>query len=254
MSNDCVSDICGLYTEKGYATVKRVFSQESLSFLGQSFRSVLNKPETSDVGSAGSLNELIMKREAEDHGLVYNAAQSLGSAASTYQLLGSSDIFDLVSQVTGFHVHDLHLMPLYLIVQPPSDGRFDYCWHQDGAYYPWCPDLVTLWFPVNRGTNRDTGTISMIPQSHQDGLRESDTFLKNGHFKQLQSRLKAGELESEQSLEIDLGDCCIMHGHAVHRSVPNVSETPRVAGVLRIANLGALSSYERDRFYCVHSS
>ena len=221
---------------------------------GQSFRSVLNKPERSNLESACSLNELIMKREAEDHGLIYNAAQSLGSAASTYQLLGSSGIFGLVSQATGFRVQDLHLMPLYLIVQPPSDDRFDYCWHQDGAYYSWCPDLITLWFPVNRGTNRDTGTISMIPASHQSGVREADAFLKHGHFKQLQSRLDGGELEMEESIEIDLGDCCIMHGHTVHKSVPNRSDTPRVAGVLRIANLSSLNSYERERFYCAHSS
>jgi len=254
MASNCVHGLGDWYSEKGYVIARQVFSKHALAMLGQSFRSVLNKPEHGDFDQTCPLDDLIIKREAQNHDIVYKAAQSLGSAASTYQLLGSSEIFDLVSQATGFRGHDFHLMPLYLIAQPPSDDRFDYCWHQDGAYYSWCPDLITLWFPVNRGTNRDTGTISMIPGSHQHGVRESDTFLKHGHFKQVQSRLSVGELETEESIEIDLGDCCIMHGHTVHKSVPNRSETPRVAGVLRIANLGNLSSYERERFYCVHSS
>lgn len=246
--------LCDVYSENGFVTAKQVFSQKALSTLRLSLESVLNKVDHHATEPSRPLDDLIMKREAEDHSVVYNAAQSVGSAASTYQLLGSSSIFDLISELTGFHTQDLHLMPMYLIVQPPSDARFDYCWHQDGAYYEWCKELVTLWFPVNRGTNAETGTISLIPGSHRDGARETETYLKHGFFKQMQSKLKPGEAEREEMLEIDLGDCCIMHGYTVHRSVANRSTTPRVAAVLRIANLGSQTSYQRERFYCVHES
>jgi hypothetical protein len=40
-----------------------------------------------------------------------------------------------------------------------------------------------------------------------------------------------------------------MNGNTVHRSVANRSSSPRIAGVLRIANLAAQQSYERERFY-----
>jgi hypothetical protein len=220
----------------------------------QSLRAILEKSGDAHADSARSLDELILDREASDHSLVYKAAQSLGSSAATYQLLGSSGVLDLVCRVTGFRKSDLHLMPMYLIVQLPSDERFDYSWHQDGSYYPWCQDFLTLWFPVNRGTKRDTGTISMIPGSHTVGPRETDTFLKNGFFKQVQARLQPGEEEQEEVLETELGDCCIMNGNTVHRSVANRSKSPRVAGVLRIANLATQKSYDRERFYCTHKS
>jgi len=145
-------------------------------------------------------------------------------------------------------------MPMYLIIQLPSDERFDYSWHQDGTYYPWCQDFLTLWFPVNRSTARDTGTISVIPGSHHAGLRETETFLKNGFFKQMQTKLAPEEQGREIVLEVELGDCCIMSGNTVHRSVANRCSSPRVAGVLRIANLGTQQIYERERFYCVHKS
>ena len=249
-----LEDLRTSYSERGYVIARHIFSKDSLEMLCKSFRCVLDKSGTDDSDHDRSLDDFIMRREAQDHGLVYKAAQSVGSSAATYQLLGSSGIVDVVSALTGFERANLHLMPMYLIVQPPSDDRFDYTWHQDGSYYPWCEDFLTLWFPVNRGTTRDTGTISVIPSSHRNGPRETETFLKHGFFKQIQSTLQAGEAKQEEVLETDLGDCCIMNGNAIHRSVANRGGSPRVAGVLRIANLGTQQSYERERFYCTHKS
>jgi ectoine hydroxylase-related dioxygenase (phytanoyl-CoA dioxygenase family) len=244
------------YSEKGYVVAPRVFSPEALKLISDSLRAVLAKssPEGSPEEKTASIEELIMKREAQDHSQVYKASQSLGSSAATYELLGASGILDLVCEATGYDKANLHLMPLYLIVQLPSDERFDYNWHQDGSYYPTYQDFLTLWFPVNRGTKRDSGTISMVPGSHQFGPRETETFLRNGFFKQIQAKLRAGEEEQEKVLETELGDCCIMNGNTVHRSVANRSTTPRIAGVLRIASLAKQGTYDRDRFYCTHKS
>jgi ectoine hydroxylase-related dioxygenase (phytanoyl-CoA dioxygenase family) len=249
-----LQDLRKSYSENGYAIAHQVFSPSSLAMLCQGLRSVLNKFGNGHSDRTYSLDNLILEREAQDHGLVYKAAQSVGSSTATYQLLGSSGILDIVSEVTCFEKADLHLMPMYLIIQLPSDERFDYTWHQDGSYYPWCEDFLTLWFPVNRSTKRDTGTISMIPGSHRSGPRETDNFLKNGFFKQMQSKLQGREADREQVLEIELGGCCIMNGNTVHRSVANRSASPRVAGVVRVAKLGTQQSYERERFYCVHKS
>jgi ectoine hydroxylase-related dioxygenase (phytanoyl-CoA dioxygenase family) len=242
------------YADDGYVIAPQVFSADGLGMVLQSVRAVLNKSGDSEADRVCPVEDLILRREAQDHRLVYNASQSVGSSTATYQLLGSSGIVDVVSKVTGFDKAELHLMPMYLIIQLPSDERFDYSWHQDGSYYPWCRDFLTLWFPVNRGTKRDTGTISMIPGSHRYGLRETETFLKHGFFKQIQSKLQPGEAEREQVLETELGDCCIMNGNTVHRSVANRSNSPRVAAVLRIANLASQEFYERERFYCTHKS
>src|ERR1700735_756879 len=238
------------YADNGYVVAKQVFDRATLALLGESAKFVLEK--SGKDSHEASLEEVILEKEAQDHNLVYQAAQSVGSSAAVYQLLGSSPIFKAISAVTGFETSQLHVMPLYLIIQIPSDGRFYYTWHQDGSYYPWCQDFLTLWFPVNRDTGRDTGTISMIPGSHQYGPRDTETFLRHGYFKQIESKLRAGEANMEEVLEVDLGDCCIMNGNTVHRSVANRSTSPRVAGVLRIASLGTQEGYDRERFYCTH--
>jgi ectoine hydroxylase-related dioxygenase (phytanoyl-CoA dioxygenase family) len=242
------------YAEAGYAVAKDVFTTSALEALRQSFRSVLSKSLTDPTTQNLTLDELVLTCEKQDHNLVYESAQSVGSSAATYQLLGSSFIFDLVSEITGFRKTELHVLPMYFVIQLPSDERFDYAWHQDGSYYPWCNEFLTLWFPVNRKAAQQSGTISVIPGSHQSGLRRTNVFLRNGFFKQMQAELENGEEGAEQALEIELGNCCIMDGNTVHRSVANHSSSPRIAGLLRIANVGAQQSYERERFYCAHKS
>lgn len=253
-STTSLTDFQQTYSETGYVVAKKVFSGASLAFLRDSLRAVLDKSGNPEAERGLSLDEVIMRREAQDHSLVYQASQSVGSSAATYNLLGSSEIFDRIKDATGFEKHDLHLLPMYLIIQLPSDERFDYVWHQDGTYYPWCKDFLTLWFPVNRSVTRETGTISVIPGSHMNGPRDTETTYRNGFFKQMHSKLEPGEAELETMIEIELGDCCIMAGNEVHRSVANRGTTPRVAAVLRMANVGTMSTYHRESFYCVHKS
>ncbi len=253
-SASALTNLQEAYSNEGYVLAKQIFSETNLGTLRQALRSILDKSATDDAERNGSLEQQVLRCEARDHGIVYKAAQSVGSSAATYQLIGSSGILDAISTVTGFQKTDLHLMPMYLIIQLPSDERFDYAWHQDGAYYPWCQDFLTLWFPVNRSTKRDTGTISVVPGSHREGRREADTYFRDGYFRQIQSKLQEEEGAREEVLEVELGDCVIMDGNTVHRSVANRGTSPRIAGVLRMANLSTQKAYERERFYCTHKS
>ena len=239
------------YTENGYEIFPQVFRQELIDALAQTLRRCLLKDYSQGAGL--SLNDLILAREAEDHSLIYKASQSVGSSAAAYRLLGSG-ILEKVCALTGFDLADLHLMPMYLIIQLPGNENFDYGWHQDGAYYDWCRDFAALWFPINRPVGAGSGTIGVIPQSHVDGRRETNTHFRNGFFRQIDSRLHEGEAVGEHVLEMEPGDCCLMHGNLVHRSVPNRSATPRVAAVMRLAHLDPSTPYERERFYCVHKS
>jgi ectoine hydroxylase-related dioxygenase (phytanoyl-CoA dioxygenase family) len=251
-----VSESSQFYAKQGYVIAKQVFSVPVLEALKSSLRAVLAKNGHGGAASDDqrTLDELIMARESEAHSLVYNASQSVGSSAAAYQLLGQSGIFDVVTGATGFELQNLHVTPMYLIVQLPNDERFDYVWHQDRAYYPWSNDMVTLWFPVNRATTRDTGTIGLIPGSHQGGLRSADTSFRHGFFRQMESTTEQRETGEELFMELEAGDCCVMNGDTVHRSVANRASSPRVAGVVRMVNIGNLTAYEREKFYCVHKS
>ncbi|HLG98217.1 MAG TPA: phytanoyl-CoA dioxygenase family protein [Bryobacteraceae bacterium] len=238
------------YAESGYLVMGQAFSGDKLtSLLGTLCQRLSNAVTGSD-----SVDELVMAAEAENHKIVYEAAQSVGSAASTYRLLGDGGFLDNVCQITGFRESELHIMPLYLIIQLPSDERFDYGWHQDRAYYDWCDEMATIWLPVNRPATATTGTISVIPGSHRKSARESETYLRSGFFRQIEARVEPDEAAAHKVLELNPGECCIMNGDLVHRSIANRSSSPRIAGVVRLANVPAKMRYERERFFCVHKS
>jgi hypothetical protein len=238
------------YAATGYEVIPNAFGKSSLGAIAETLHAALMKNHTDVPGQ--SLEDLILSREAEDHSLIYKASHSIGSSAAAYNLLGSSRILGAVCDLSGFDPAELHLMPMYLIVQSPGNETFDYAWHQDGAYYDWCEELVALWFPINRAVKKETGTISVIPQSHSQGRRAADTYLRDGCFRQIEAKLGEQEAVHERVLELELGDCCIMDGNLVHRSVANRSATSRVAGVVRLAHLAKATSYDRDRFYCTN--
>jgi len=81
--NSGLGELRKSYSEKGYVIAPQVFSTGSLSMLCQSLQSVLDKPENGHADHACSLEDLILKREAQDHSLVYKAAQSVGSSVAT---------------------------------------------------------------------------------------------------------------------------------------------------------------------------
>lgn len=236
-----------VFREQGFAILKSVFPLEALAGLGRA----LSIRMTSDSG--GALEDQIMAAERRDHALVYQGAQSVGTSGSAYRLLGHSQFVSSVLAVTDLEESELHIMPLYLIVQLPGDRRFDYGWHQDRAYYSWSGRMVTAWFPVNRATTAETGTIGVIPGSHLRP-RASRTHFRHGYFRQIEAEVSESEMAQAQPLHLELGDCCIMEGDLVHRSISNLSSTPRVAAVGRMVTLPREATYQRERFYCVHKS
>lgn len=233
------------FREEGLAILKNIFPLEMLAGLGRAL-SMRLASETRDA-----LDDQIMAAERRDHALVYQAAQSVGSSASAYQLLGHSQFVSSLFTLTDLDESELHIMPMYLVIQLPGDRRFDYGWHQDHAYYPWCSRMVTVWFPVNRATTAETGTIGVLPGSHR-WPRTSQTHYRHGYFRQIEAEVSEPEVAQEQALHLELGDCCIMDGDLVHRSVSNLSATPRVAAVARMVALSREATYQRERFYCLH--
>src|ERR1700730_7689635 len=126
------SELMDSYHKDGFAIAKDVFQAADLSAVADSMRYVLEKGH---IPNGHSIDGLILEREQEDHDLVYKASHALGSSSSVYRLLGRSPIMEMVADLWRVTETQVHLTPMYLIAQLPSDGRFDYTWHQDAAYY-----------------------------------------------------------------------------------------------------------------------
>ncbi len=187
-----------------------------------------------DAPADATLAQLIQQAEAIDHGIVYRAGLQVGSSAAAVELIAESSILTIARIVAG--TRNIHVMPLHVAVQLPSDPRFDYKWHQEAAFYPWCRDIINMWMPLGGQADREHGTVLMIPGSHLGGVRDS-TRSGEGKFLQIEPVLRPGEADTAVTVEATPGDLVVFDANMVHASHPNTSAEPRVFGVLRIVNM-----------------
>lgn len=242
-----VVSLAGQFEADGYLILRQVFPLALLADLADGMAGVLARQGPS--ASGGSLESLLMEREADNHSLVYQASVSQGSAAAAYRLLGGSRVFEDCAEALRCRVSDLHLQPLYLLTQMPQDQRFDYAWHQDGPFHAWSKDLASLWFPVNRRSSAETGTMSILPGTHRQGIRQASTYLRDGNFRQIEVLPTDEELSRAIALELEPGDCVFFSGNLLHKSIPNPGAHPRVTGVMRLFDQSKQDGYVRDHYY-----
>jgi ectoine hydroxylase-related dioxygenase (phytanoyl-CoA dioxygenase family) len=139
---------------------------------------------------------------------------------------------------------DIHFLPLVVSIQIPQVETYDYHWHQESAFYPWCPSVLSVWFPVLDASTREGGTMTVIPGSHVGGRRGEALYTDSAEFKQVEPELLPGEAESAVAVEIGLGDAVVFDANLVHASLPNRGVRPRVTGILRIINQRDLDRYQ----------
>ena len=228
------------FNERGYVILRGIFSEANVGQIAETLRAALGQP-----GDAADqdLASRVLVREDEDHSKVYQAAISVGSSAAAYRLIGSSEVLERVNEAVGVPFTHLHCMPLHIAVQIPKVGDFDYQWHQESTFYPWCRDVISVWFPVSGPSSAATGTMTVIPGSHRDGELPYERYYTNEKFLQLHTKVSAEEAATAVPIEINVGDAVLFSSDLVHASIPNRSGAPRVTGILRLVNMTTQSTY-----------
>ena len=229
------------YAAEGYILKKGVISEDLCSDICETLRMALIGKRTEDA--ALDLDALLMKRESEDHDLVYRAVNMVGSSFSAYRFLAMSGIAGLVEGVSGIARSKLHFMPMAIQAQLPSDERFDYKWHQESRFYPWCPTVINLWVPLLRPTTVATGTMTLIPRSHIGGAREAGTYFSYKKFRQIEPSVAEDEESRAISIEAAPGDCLMFDANTIHGTKPNQSALPRLVGIIRAINSDDLDEF-----------
>jgi ectoine hydroxylase-related dioxygenase (phytanoyl-CoA dioxygenase family) len=185
-----------------------------------------------------SLDDLLFRREAQDHDHVYQASNFVGSSMAAYRLIAHSDVTGIVEEVTG--AGNLHVMPMTVSIQFPDDPRYDYKWHQEGSFYPWAPRVINAWVPLVRPTSVNSGTMFVLPGSHRRGQRSAETYYSHQKFRQMECGVTDEETAREVPMELELGDFVIFDADLVHRSELNHSSLPRLVCILRYIPMNTL--------------
>ena len=126
----------------------------------------------------------------------------------------------------------------YIIKHPDAKGRTDVPWHQDSGYGRLEPPLdLTVWIALDDCT-LDNGCLWVLPHSEQRGLQPHDAV---GGLR--------GVVVGETGIALPMlaGDAVLFGGLLLHRSLPNLTDTARVALYLRYCDPRVVMAGEDGR-------
>ena len=112
-------------------------------------------------------------------------------------------------------------------IDPPSDNRRTYGWHQETFYTIPRSSFVQTWAPLIYDVRSENGTISVADGSHKEGIpKQSWSEIPGGATQTLIS----GEIVSKYSqiqMEMNVGEVLFFSGRLAHKSGENVSKNVR---------------------------
>ncbi|MFT5502861.1 MAG: non-heme Fe2+,alpha-ketoglutarate-dependent halogenase [Gammaproteobacteria bacterium] len=114
-----------------------------------------------------------------------------------------------------------------LFIKEPSSPHF-VSYHQDATYMGLEPhEFVSAWIALTP-SNRETGCMTMVSGTHQDGIhKHDDTFHENNILTRGQ---KITEIDESKKVDLILkpGQMSLHHARTIHGSQPNLSQQRRI--------------------------
>jgi len=109
-------------------------------------------------------------------------------------------------------------------IDPPSDERRTYGWHQEVFYTIPESRYLQTWCPVIRDTTLDNGTIWIAPGSHKEGIAKQSWNEIEGRATQIIVDQDIVNKYPQTQLEMNVGDVLFFDGKLSHKSGSNITK------------------------------
>ena len=106
-------------------------------------------------------------------------------------------------------------------IDPPSDERRTYGWHQEIFYTFPDTKFLQTWCPMLRDTSNENGTIKIKKGSHKEGIAKQSWKEIDGRATQIIIDPEITDKYKTISLEMKVGDILFFDGHLAHKSGTN---------------------------------
>jgi ectoine hydroxylase-related dioxygenase (phytanoyl-CoA dioxygenase family) len=222
-----VQNLIGEYERDGFVVVPGLLSNEKISQLIMSFRSVVSRLSGSNVMEC-SLDDVIQTYSSlrlsnpASAGAVYDSM----TASLTVQSLFTSD--EIVSKVSALmNIDEAELSHFFrcMRLDPPGENMNELGWHQDfqDSEHPSLSaiDGLTVWIPLT-SVGPDEGSMEVCYGSHKHrigAVKVEDTGSQN---RSKTIVIDSSEADKFQRLVVDLhpGDAVFMNMNVLHRTYP----------------------------------
>jgi ectoine hydroxylase-related dioxygenase (phytanoyl-CoA dioxygenase family) len=227
------------YNEKGFTIVKDGISLEAIEYLKTTAAALLipelkkNNLPTDDPLHAG-----FIALDHIDHKYVSRFFDTLKDTDALCNIVFNDKLISIAKEFMNIPQEKGVYVPYHISrVDPPTDGRFLYKWHQESYYSMFGADQVQIWAPIVVPTTRQNGAMSVLEGAAKDG--EIVHHIEKNEGGITQKCIYPEQVEGKYTdyrAELELGEVVFFHPYAVHRSNDNISKEVRYSLVAAYAN------------------
>lgn len=217
------------YDEKGYLRLGFVLDAAEIAVLRDRIDAIMlgqvRYPSLSYQLDTGGAYEQLPEPDARGAGatLKYRKLQGLEADPLVRDIITRP----LFRHICGRHYGDHASVSIFraMLMNKPAQQGTHLPWHQDGGDV-WKLDrdpLVTTWIALDPAT-RQNGCVEVVPGTHRLGLLTNE-----GSTLRPEDVTRHCPEAAIEYLEIDAGECLLLHNWLLHRSDINRTDIPRRA-------------------------
>lgn len=226
------ADAAAFFAENGFVVLSNVLSKDRIRDLRCEIRNVINafcqKAGLPEYEDDRAFTEGLMALEAADHEYVASIYDTIFQTPAFFRLIGDADVERIVRNLMGAAPS----VPLYGFtnrcrIDPPSDDRRTYGWHQEVFYTIPEGSFLQTWAPLVFDTTVANGTIHVCPGSHMEGIPPQSWNEMPGRALQVIIDDDVIAKYQPTAVEMRLGELLIFSGKLAHKSGRNTSDQVR---------------------------
>tara|TARA_B100000287_G_scaffold293686_1_gene277005 strand:- start:263 stop:1111 length:849 start_codon:yes stop_codon:yes gene_type:complete len=168
------------------------------------------------------LDDLMMECFKYDKNIIGEGYDIISYSSTFLRFLSNKKIELLTKQLLGLsNTNSLYGWTNRIRIDPPSDERRTYGWHQEVFYTIPQSKYLQTWAPVIRNTTSQNGTIWIAPKSHKEGVAKASWTEKDGRATQIIVDPAVMKKFEKIELEMNVGDVLFFDGKLAHKSGHN---------------------------------
>lgn len=217
------------YNRDGFVYVKNAFQLNDL----EAYERALMRVNEKVTGGASSdpISELQSTERSSPQDF-YRVCSESGGTLAGLRLLTSPTIIRTLKELFGADAETLQLTHPIVFWNDPNVPRLQYRWHQESAYFRGIPNGCHIWFPLFSDTTLESGPMQIKVGSHEK------------HYDYIYTKTPGSLTQLEPVVDLDQwqthdcickrGDAIVFHQNTIHRTGQNLTDRPRVSGIIRV--------------------
>jgi ectoine hydroxylase-related dioxygenase (phytanoyl-CoA dioxygenase family) len=228
-----LSSIRDYYYEHGFVIVSDALTRDLLNDFAREYSQLveinLRKAKTNLQKLPSDKNFIsdgIKKLESIDHSWVSDIYDTSSMIPSFLDIVRNTSTLEIIKYLLEVNT------PLYpytnrIRIDPPSDNRRTYGWHQETFYTIPRSSFVQTWAPLIYDVRVENGTISVADGSHKEGIPYQTWEEIPGGATQILISDEVVNKYEQIAIEMNVGELLFFSGRLAHKSGNNTSDMVR---------------------------